>query len=329
VHRLRPQDIVILGAVGDSISAGVGATARNIIDVFIEDRGVSFVTGGEGSWDSTSSLANILKQFNPGLEGVSYGKTRAFLPLGRDEEEEVGFNLSQSRSLARDVPGMVERLVRRIRDRVPAWRKVWKLVTILVGHNDVCNHTCDRTLLRDLGIDKETDISAEAFSRHLREGVQLLYTSLPRTMVVLIPIADLTQILNQTNLPPECEAAHWFVCPCWETEEGRDALPRLTAAYRSALYSIAADIKYARTDFTVEVAPTTAGTLPTRAGRVRSGLLSPDCLHLSREANSIFGRNLWNNLLQPWGHKSLDYSPTVPILCPDPTRPYFTTQLNS
>ena len=38
--------------------------------LFKKDRGLSFVTGGEGSWSSTSSLANILKQFNPGLVGL-------------------------------------------------------------------------------------------------------------------------------------------------------------------------------------------------------------------------------------------------------------------
>ena len=30
-----------------------------------------------------------------------------------------------------------------------------------IGHNDVCNHTCARTFLRDLGVDKWTDVSAE------------------------------------------------------------------------------------------------------------------------------------------------------------------------
>jgi len=133
VHRLRPQDVAIIGSVGDSISAGVGATAANILDVFNEDRGVSFVTGGEGSWSTSSTLANILKEFNPGLQGASYGSTRAFVPLDQQPRAEVGFNLSTSRSLARDVPDMVKALVRRIRARVPAWRTVWKLVTIMVG----------------------------------------------------------------------------------------------------------------------------------------------------------------------------------------------------
>ena len=73
----------------------------------------------------------------------------------------MGFNLSVSRSLARDVPGMVKRLVRRIRATIPDWRNVWKIVTILVGHNDLCNYTCPNTLMRDLGMDKNTDISSK------------------------------------------------------------------------------------------------------------------------------------------------------------------------
>ena len=27
------------------------------------------------------------------------------------------------------------------------------------------------------------------------------------------------QVLGQPHLPPECRAAHWFVCPCWTTEQ--------------------------------------------------------------------------------------------------------------
>ena len=72
----------------------------------------------------------------------------------------------------------------------------------------------------------------QAYRRHLREGVGILFHSLPRTMVVLIPIGDITQVpqhreqgastrqvLGQPRLPPECRAAHWFVCPCWTTAQ--------------------------------------------------------------------------------------------------------------
>ena len=136
VNKLRPQDVGIIAAVGDSISAGVGATATNIMEVFNEHRGVSFVTGGEGSWRDTLTLANIIKEFNPDLKGMSFGKTRAFIPLSKQKGVNIGLNLSISRSLANDVPRMVKQLVRKVRSTVPEWRKLWKIVTILVGHNE-------------------------------------------------------------------------------------------------------------------------------------------------------------------------------------------------
>ena len=106
VHELKPQDIGIIAAVGDSITAGVGATASNIMDVFNEYRGVSFVTGGDGYWWNTLTLANILKEFNPKLKGMSFGKTRAFVPLSKQKGVKIGLNMSISRSLAKDVPNM-------------------------------------------------------------------------------------------------------------------------------------------------------------------------------------------------------------------------------
>ena len=257
VNKLRPQDVGIIAAVGDSISAGVGATATNIMEVFNEHRGVSFVTGGEGSWRDTLTLANIIKEFNPNLKGMSFGKTRAFVPLSKQKAVSFGLNMSISRSLAADVPRMVKQLIRKVRRTVPEWRKLWKIVTILVGHNDVCNHTCDNTFLQGIGIDRKIDVSPEAFGKSIRKAIKILYATLPHTLVILIPIGDLTQILSQPSLPLPCTLAHWFVCPCWLTEQGKSAIPFLTEQYRHQLYKIASDTKFVRTDFTVEVMPTT------------------------------------------------------------------------
>ena len=84
------------------------------------------------------------------LVGSSYGSTRAFVPFEQQSgRAEIGFNLALSRSLAQDVPAMVgdpivqlqlahhqvKQLVRRIRSQVPGWRRLWKLVTILVSQD--------------------------------------------------------------------------------------------------------------------------------------------------------------------------------------------------
>jgi hypothetical protein len=46
VHRLRPGDIDVIGAMGDSLTAGTGSAAENLVELFIENRGMSW-SGGE------------------------------------------------------------------------------------------------------------------------------------------------------------------------------------------------------------------------------------------------------------------------------------------
>ena len=264
---------------------------------------------------------------------MSFGKTRAFVPFSKQKRGDIGLNLSISRSLAQDVPRMVKQLIQKVRRTVPEWRKLWKIVTILVGHNDVCNHTCDNTFLQDLGIDQQIDVSPEAFGDNIRKAIKILYATLPQTLVILIPIGDLTQILSQPGLPLSCSLAHWFVCPCWQTKQGRAAIPLLTEQYRNQLYNIATDTKFTRTDFTVEVMPTTCGKLPwiEKGGsswKIDPRILSPDCLHLSKAANGIFGRNIWNNLFQPWNRKEINYNFQAGLNCPDERNPYFVTKMN-
>lgn len=44
-HTVRPGDIDIVAAIGDSLTAGNGAFATNILQVFIENKGVSWSIG--------------------------------------------------------------------------------------------------------------------------------------------------------------------------------------------------------------------------------------------------------------------------------------------
>lgn len=71
VHRLRPGDIDIIGALGDSLTAGNGILANNILHVVQENRGVSWSIGGQGTWQQYLTIPNILKEFNPNLYGYA------------------------------------------------------------------------------------------------------------------------------------------------------------------------------------------------------------------------------------------------------------------
>ena len=92
VHQLKPSDIDLVAALGDSISSGVGALATNLLGLFNEYRGVTFGAGGRGNWQQYLTLPNILKNFNPDLKGMAYQNTRAY---GNQID---GLNLAQAGS---------------------------------------------------------------------------------------------------------------------------------------------------------------------------------------------------------------------------------------
>jgi hypothetical protein len=70
VHRLRPGDIDVVGAMGDSLTAGSASAASNLIEALIENRGMSW-SGGElnislpmhsWSWQLSVSAAGPLSK---------------------------------------------------------------------------------------------------------------------------------------------------------------------------------------------------------------------------------------------------------------------------
>ncbi|KAG6930948.1 phospholipase B1, partial [Chelydra serpentina] len=76
VHNLRPADIKVIGALGDSLTAGNGAGSKpnDVLDVLTQYRGLSWSVGGDENITTVTTLANILREFNPSLRGYSIGK---------------------------------------------------------------------------------------------------------------------------------------------------------------------------------------------------------------------------------------------------------------
>ena len=89
VHALRPSDVKCIGAMGDSLTAGLGAHALTPIGLLFENRGANFVflhillytycfllgvswsVGGDHTYTKILSVPNALRQYNPDLEGYS------------------------------------------------------------------------------------------------------------------------------------------------------------------------------------------------------------------------------------------------------------------
>lgn len=67
VQRLRPGDIKVIAAIGDSLTAASGASSNSFGDMFIENRGLAWSIGGQWNWRNATTLPNILKEYNPNV----------------------------------------------------------------------------------------------------------------------------------------------------------------------------------------------------------------------------------------------------------------------
>ena len=104
---VRPGDIDVIGAMGDSLTAGCGALATNLFHIYIQNKGVAWSNGGQSDWRTFLTLPNILKEYNPNLYGYV---TRDSLSTERASK----FNVAEFGAMTEDMPHQARILVRRM-----------------------------------------------------------------------------------------------------------------------------------------------------------------------------------------------------------------------
>lgn len=120
-------DIDIIAAMGDSLTAATGATSTAFMDLFMDNRGLSWCIGGQWTYRNSSTLPNILKEFNPNLFGYSVADSYPFHLASQ-------FNVAEIGSVSADMVYMARTLIRRIRnDPRVDFKRHWKMVTISIG----------------------------------------------------------------------------------------------------------------------------------------------------------------------------------------------------
>ncbi len=138
--------------------------------------------GGLSDWREYLTLPNILKNFNPHIYGYSTQKGLYRVP------NNDALNVAESGAEADQMVSQARELVRRMKtDRKVDFRKDWKMVTLLVGHNDICSHSC-RTALEP----KPKDVSPKVFVKYVTKALDILYKKMPRTFVNLVPTVGAT-----------------------------------------------------------------------------------------------------------------------------------------
>ncbi|KAL0967627.1 hypothetical protein UPYG_G00254660 [Umbra pygmaea] len=320
VHELRPEDIKVVAALGDSNTAAVGAKAKNVLQLETQYRGVSWSIGGNQALDTVTTLPNILKKFNPSLIGFSKGQ--GFL-------QNKGFNMAVPEAKAIDIPAQVQALIKAMKDDEKVdFDNDWKLVTLLVGGRDLCDYCMD-----------QNNLTPKNFSEHLMLSLDMLYKEVPRMMVNLIKVMEMNPLRSVRKKDLICSLLQRNACPCFFNPEDNSPeltdVRRINQEYQMEMERLVYGGRYdGRKDFTVIVQPYLQNSFVPFIGDGQPDMsfFSVDCFHISERAHAEMAIALWNNMLEPVGMKQVYNNFTydrTKINCPSEDQPFIFTKMNS
>ncbi|CAO1413661.1 unnamed protein product [Diamesa serratosioi] len=321
VHKLRPGDIDVIGALGDSLTAGNGALAVDALQFLLEYKGVSWSIGGQGDFRKFLTLPNILKEYNPNLYGYS-------LNTGYTFQKVSAFNVAEFGAMSRDIPFESKVLIQRMRaDPKVDMKSHWKLITLLIGSNDFCSDMCYRKIPEKIIELHELDLLATF--RNIRDN-------LPRTMLNVVLNPSLKVLVEFTGKPNVCVITNNFECPCMFAAKylhNRQVYYKLMEEWKQIAFDVANQEEFQNLqDFTINVQPflTKVEFPKTRYNITDYRYLSTDCFHISQIGHARISNALWNNMLEPVGQKAFNWKKEFQELkCPTHQRPYLATRFNS
>ncbi|XP_051881411.1 phospholipase B1, membrane-associated [Pristis pectinata] len=325
VHSLRPADVKVIAAVGDSLTAGngIGSKPNDILDVLTQYRGLSFSIGGDGSLRITTTLPNILREFNPSLTGFSTGK-------GNLEKPNVFLNQAFPGALAGDLPGQVRKLLDIMKNNTKIdFQNDWKIINLFIGGNDLCNYCTD-----------SAHFSGINFAKRIEEALDILHNEVPRAFVNLIEVLQLIPLrsLYQDKKLSCPRTLMRMLCYCVvkpsENSPELEMMSEANRAYQRSTQMLVESGRYdSREDFTVVLQPFFRHVqIPIlENGHLDTSFFAPDCFHLSQKFHTQMARALWNNMLQPVGEKSdfQDVTANISLSCPSQDQPFLRTFRNS
>ncbi|XP_030643313.1 phospholipase B1, membrane-associated [Chanos chanos] len=325
VHALRPEDIKVVAALGDSLTAanGVGAHQSNLLGVLTEYRGLSWSIGGDQGLANVTTLANILREFNPLLTGFSTG-------TGSETSPKAFLNQAVPGAQSRDMASQARTLIQKMKtDPRIDFENDWKVITLFIGGNDLCAYCFDTLFYHPDNV---------AF--RIRDALDILHKEVPRALVNLVEVLHITP-LRALHEDSSNGCPTWLVnilCPCvLKAKAGSQELQKLidyNRGYQKAMRDLVDTGRYdTHSNFTVVLQPFFRDVvLPVlENGKPDRSYFSPDCFHLSQKAHTLMARALWNNMLEPLGNKTAtqDFAYGVNLHCPSETRPFLATYDNS
>uniref|UniRef100_A0A1A8N4M9 Phospholipase B1, membrane-associated n=1 Tax=Nothobranchius pienaari TaxID=704102 RepID=A0A1A8N4M9_9TELE len=319
VEFVKVADVKVVAALGDSLTTAVGANATSLLQLPIEYRDLSWSIGGYGTLKDVSTLPNIMKVFNPNLVGASSGTTFHSL---RAPIEKTGFNLATNGHRTYQLPSQARTLIDTLSSSKDLnFKEDWKLLTIFIGLNDICNYCKDKT-----------KYSVDNFIHHFTVSLEMLKKEVPRMIVNVVQIGTI-QPLREVKLSAGCFLQLSF-CSCLLQPTSKSPelqeLVKVNEEYQRRLEELLHGSRFFKEDFAVVLQPflkhTDAPRLPN--GKIDLTFFAPDCFHFSMKGQKSLARGLWNNMFQPAGKKTMlrKLSDPISLICPPAEHPYIDTR---
>ena len=292
INKLRPNNIDIIMALGDSITAGFGL--EGFTGLYNEYRGRSWSIGGD---DGQLTLPNIIKYFNPNLKGYSIGNHSAEVCLNKGCKTKYYkndyYNAAQSGAKTNNLIYQInhlEKIMRSTSHEENDYLNKWKLITILIGSNDLC------------GICLRNNVNLMEYRDDLSKALILLKEKFPKSIVNMMLIFNVSQVYDVSRKSIYCKDFHTIMfeeCLCTFSpiygKKFRDTIDLYAEQYRKITKEVVDEInsnKYP--NFKIIVQPTLAMT---NFSKFTVDFLSNlDCFHPSLIAHQSLAVALWNNL---------------------------------
>ncbi|XP_078031562.1 phospholipase B1, membrane-associated [Epinephelus lanceolatus] len=320
VERVKAADIRVIAALGDSLTTAIGANGSSILATPFEFRHVSWSIGGYGTYQNVITLANIFKLFNPNLLGPSPVWTFHGQPTTVNQ---TGFNFAVTGHNTLNVSDQIRHMIDTFRSYPGLnYDEDWKVVTMLIGMNDICDYCKDKTLF-----------SPDRFIHHMTAALNMMMDQIPRTIVNVVQILPMKPLREVQRPTLGCQLQRRF-CSCLvKPEENSTELTELLQVnlqFQSRLMKLLSGDRFFKKDFAVVLQPYLEMASPPRLpdGSMDLSFFTADCFHFTVKGHEELAKGLWNNMFQPDGAKEKikTFSEPVKLICPSKEHPFIYTR---
>nr|XP_020517084.1 phospholipase B1, membrane-associated-like [Labrus bergylta] len=320
VEFVKAADVKVIAALGDSLTTAIGANGSTILSIPFEFRQVSWSIGGYGTYQNVITLANIFKLFNPKLLGPSPVMTFHGRPTTVNE---TGFNFAVTGHNTLNVSDQIRHMIDTFKSYPGLnFQEDWKVVTMLIGMNDICDYCKDKTLF-----------SPDNFIHSMTEALDMMMNEIPRTIVNVVQILPMKPLREVQRPSLGCQLQKSF-CSCLvRPEENSTELKELVEInyeFQRRLEKLLHSDRFFKKDFAVVLQPYLENSKPPRLpdGSIDLSFFTADCFHFTVKGHEELAKGLWNNMFQPVGEKDKikTFSDPVKLICPPKEHPYIYTR---